>query len=327
MGYDTGGGADEFLRKGFHAKTLRCRDAKISCSKARSVQQLTRVFASLRLCVKKYIRNVTGFFMHKRVCLVVTLFITAISYSQEDTSAATDPSAAFFHEGEKVTDPAKTLLTLKNRKKVSLKSFLTSEAMNYANHVLSDLDEDGTKELIVSNFTGGAHCCDEIFIFRNTAPGRYQQAVKLFAGHTLVTAAKEFIYTFYEPFGYFFSCYACGYVDSTDEGPIEIRTITLKYNKGKMEILPGDPDLKSIIRDNLGKLGEQPYEPLDKEILQDDGLRKEFAMNLAVYYYAFGKNLPQTRALFNSYYKYPDAATVWTEFAKQLRYIRTHNDF
>ena len=239
----------------------------------------------------------------------------------------TDPTTQFFQQGERVTNPGKVLLITKTKKTVKLSSFLKTEEMAYSDHTLTDLDKDGKKELLISNFTGGAHCCDEIYIFKSIAVNKYQFAAKLFAGHTDITPDKTFVYSFGENFGYFFTCYACGYSDTTDQAPVEIWDITLKYNKGKLMVVPGDKELRSIINDNLAKLGEQPYEKLEDDIAQDNGLRKEFAINLAVFYYSFGKNLTETQKLFNKYYKYPDAKKVWTAFVKQVQYIRTQSDF
>ena len=267
--------------------------------------------------------------------LFPVLFFTTVQ-AQEDSLmhqrdsaviAGDDPTTMFFQNEEKSKTPGKVLLVTKTGKTVSLSNFLKDPDFDAADHVLSDLDNDGKKELLIYNYTGGAHCCDEIYIFKNTGPGKYQYVATLFAGHTLITKEKEFVFTFYELFGYFFTCYACGLIDTTDEAPIDIRAITLHYSKGKLLINPGDPELRSIINDNLAKLGEQPYEKLDEELAQDNGLRKEFAMNLAVYYYSFGKNLPETQRLFNKYYKFPDAKKVWTEFAKQLLQIRKDNNF
>lgn len=238
-----------------------------------------------------------------------------------------DPTTEFFRQGEKISAPSKTILVLKNRKTVSLGALLKSNNMMDADHVLADLDNDGRKELIFYNFTGGAHCCDEIFIYKNIAPNKYQHVARLFGGHTIITLQNEFEFGFYEQFGYFFTCYACGYADSTDGAPIPLRGITLRYTKGKMVVVPGDQELRSTINDNLGKLGEQPYEKLDEELAMDEGLRKEFAMNLAVFYYAFGRNLINTKTLFNKYYKYPDAVKVWTAFSKNLLVIKKDSDF
>lgn len=218
------------------------------------------------------------------------------------------------------------MLLTKTNKTINLPEFLKSLGI-YTDHVLADLDNDGKKELLISNYTGGAHCCDEMYIFKNIAPNKYQQAVKLFAGNTVITGKKEFAYNFYEQFGYFFTCYACAYTDTTDEAPIDLHNILLRYNKGKMVVVPGDKELRSTITDNLGKLGERPYEKLEDASSFDDGLRKEFAINLAVFYYSFGKNILETQKLFNKYYKYPDAKKVWAAFVKQLQYLKKDNDF
>ncbi len=244
-----------------------------------------------------------------------------------------DPTTIFFQEGEKTKTPGKVMLVTKSRKAVSLANFLKSMVADvtdfplYTDHVFADMDNDGKKELLVSNYTGGAHCCDEIYIFKNIGPNKYQHVAKLFAGNTIITKEKEFIYDFHEQFGYFFTCFACGYTDTTDGAPVEIHSITLKYNKGKMVVTTGDQELKSIINDNLGKLGEQPYEKLSVDIDQDNGLRKEFALNLVVHYYSFGRNMMETQKLFYKYYKYPDAKKVWAAFVKQMQYMKGDNDF
>ena len=261
--------------------------------------------------------------------LFVASRLTAFTQEPADTSVVpeTDPTILFFQQGEKVNDPAKTMLVTKARKTVSLKKFTETELSDYADHVLADLDDDGKKELLLYDFTGGAHCCDEVYIFRNTTPGKYQNVAQLFAGNTIITADKQFVYNFYEHFGYFFTCFACAYTDTTDEAPLEVRSIHLKYTKGKLSVVKGDQELRSAINDNLGKLGEQPYEVLEDEISFDNGLRKEVALNLAVFYYSFGKSLPATKQLFDKYYKFPDARKVWTSFVKNLQEVRTNNDF
>lgn len=267
----------------------------------------------------------------KKILLLffVAFRLTAFAQEPADTAVVpeTDPTILFFQHGEKVIDPAKTLLVTKAGKTVSLKKFSETELSDYADHVLADLDNDGKKELLLYDFTGGAHCCDEVYIFRNTAPGKYQHVAKLFAGNTIITTDKQFVFNFYEHFGYFFTCFACGYTDTTDEAPLEVRSIHLKYAQGKLLIVKGDQELRSAINDNLGKLGEQPYELLEDEISFDNGLRKEVALNLAVFYYSFGKSLPATKQLFDKYYKFPDARKVWAAFVKNLQEVRTNNDF
>jgi hypothetical protein len=275
----------------------------------------------------------------KRILLLaVPIFnITMLEAQERDTvmyqrdSAvvpATERTVVFFQENERLTasSMAKILLITNSRKTVKLPVFLKGLNMEYPDVVLADLDNDGKKELVIYNFTGGAHCCDEIYIYKNTAPNKYQHVVKLFGGHTVITAAKEFEFMLDESFGYFFTCFACNIADTSDAAPIPLRSIVLRYAKGKLAVIPGDQEVRSTINDNLGKLGEFPFEPLD-ETGMDEGIRKEIAMNLAVFYYSFGRNLTETQRLFNKYYKHPDAKKVWTAFAKYLAYIKKESDF
>ena len=192
---------------------------------------------------------------------------------------------------------------------------------------LADLDNDGKKELVIYNYSGGAHCCDQFFFFKNIEPNKYQLTAKTFAGNVCINGNNEILFSFYEQFGYFFTFYACAYENTSDVAPQPVAEIKLRYNNGKLSVIPGNRELKSMINDNLGKLGEQPYQKLESDIDQDNGLRKEVAFNLAAFYYSFGKNVIATKKLFDRYYKFPDAKKVWTEFFKILNQIKRDNSF
>ncbi len=237
-----------------------------------------------------------------------------------------DCTEGFFLNSERIADPAKISVIARNRRTYTLSAFLKANKMgDFTEYGLADLDADGKQELVISNFTGGAHCCDEIYIFKNTGPSKYQYVAKTYGGHTCFRE-NELVFSFYEHFGYFFTCYACSYPDTSDTAPQPVSGISLKYNKGKLLVVPGDQELRSLIRDNLSKLSEQPYEVMD-DVSQDNGLRKEFALNLAVFHYSFGRNITETRKLFNTYYKYPDANKVWAEFNRVLLNVKKTNDF
>lgn len=264
---------------------------------------------------------------------VFLLFVAQYAQAQTDSlgEQGFNCTKAFFGRSEKVESPAKILLVTKNLKTIKLSAFIASGSSQTGellqDYGLIDLDKDGKNELVIMNNTGGAHCCDEFYFFKNIGPNKYQYAAKTFAGDVCVSDNNIFAFNFYQQLGYFFTCFACGYTDTSDAAPVEVRGILLEYKKGKLTVIPGDQEMRSIINDNLGKLGEQPYEKLATSIDQDNGLRKEFAMNLAVFYYSYGKNLPETQKLFNKYYKFPDAKKVWAEFIKQLQSIRKQNDF
>ena len=239
-----------------------------------------------------------------------------------------DCTTSFFERSERVESMGKTFLTLKNGKTVTMLSFFKTYAMGMAaQHGVTDLDGDGKKELVIYDFSGGAHCCDEIFIFRNTGPSKYQQVAKLFAGNTCITGDNDFVFDFYESFGYFFTCYACSYEDTAETAPVHVDHVKFRYSKNKLMIVPPEKEFRSQINDNLSKLGEQPYKALEDDMAQDNGQRKEFAMNLAVYYYSYGKNMVETQKLFNKYYRFPDAKKVWAAFVKQIQNINKQNIF
>lgn len=238
----------------------------------------------------------------------------------------------FFKQSEKITSPKKIMLVAKNGKTVSLASFAGNNNTNnimgiQSQYGLANLDNDGKKELVVFKYTGGAHCCDDFYFFKNIAPDKYQYVAKTFAGDVCVTDKNEFIYSFYQDYGYFFTCFACTYQDTSEAAPQPVRRITLKYSKGKLIVSPGDKELRNTINDNLGKLAEQSYQKLQDEADQDNGLRKEFAFNLAVFYYSFGKNLIETKKLFDKYYQFPDSKKVWADFVTILNGIKKGNDF
>jgi hypothetical protein len=269
---------------------------------------------------------------------IVCLFIVLLLKAQDDTVLHAKDSvievkeqdcyASFFEQATKISSPAKIIIITKDKKTTTLASFVkANDLLQMAQYGLSDLDHDNRNELVIWNYTGGAHCCDEFYFFKNTGLNKYQYVAKIVAGNSCINEQKEISYDFYEQFGYFFTCYACAYEDSTETAPEPVHGIVLKYNKGKLLITPGDKELRSVINDNLGKLSELPYQKTDSDADQDDGSRKEFALNLAVFYYSFGKNIAETKKIFDKYYKFPDAKKVWTTFVKTLNQVKTGNDF
>lgn len=257
--------------------------------------------------------------LRKLFYTILAVFITSGSFAQDlpdtvlyakdsviDVNAMVDCQSAFFERTERVPSFGSTKIVNKAGKTVTMTSFLASNDMGVeSQHAVIDLDNDGKKELVIFNYTGGAHCCDEYYFFKNIGLNKYQYIGKTFGGDVCVNDKNEFVYYFNQSFGYFFTCFACTYADNSDEAPLPVDHITLQYQKGKLVVKKGDSELRSMINDNLAKLAEQPYQPLEEDIDQDNGLRKAVAKNLAVFYYSFGKNMPQTQALFNKYYKHP----------------------
>ena len=265
--------------------------------------------------------------------------LLAFTQQQDSSQNETFCLETFFSSIKPVPNPAKTMVILKNKKVVSVNKFINDinpySAKGKKDMLespvqsgLADLDKDGKLEMVINNFTGGAHCCDEYYFFKNVSPGRYQFVAKTVAGDVCPTKKNNFLFGFYQTFGYFFTCYACSvWADSTITGLQPAGVINLRYNKGRLEIVPGSGEDISRIENNLAILKKQPYEKLDAGFDQDNGLRKEFAYNLAEYYFLFGKNLVDTKKQFDAYYQFPDAEKVWKEFVSTLNGVKKSNDF
>lgn len=273
--------------------------------------------------------------MRKIILSICLLSVVFSSKAQKDSMVmvpdttidySADCFTNFFGRADSSLSLKKTILVTKAGKAITLASFLKIENGMDEQHGLIDLDSDGKKELVIYYFSGGAHCCDEFYFFKNVAPNKYQYAAQTFGGNVCVTDDNEFVFDFHEHFGYFFTCYACEY-EEKDAAANPIHNIFLKYKKGKLTVVPGDTELKNQINDYLAILSEEPYEKITNDIDQDNGLRKEFAFHFAVFYYSFGRNIAETKKLFDKYYKYPDAKKVWSSFVSLLSGIKNGNDF
>lgn len=62
-------------------------------------------------------------------------------------------------------------------------------------------------------------------------------------------------------------------------------------------------------------------------MVPDNGLRKKFPFNLALFYSSFGRKIQENQKLFNMYYTYPDAKKVLAAFTIQLESIKKNNDY
>lgn len=254
--------------------------------------------------------------------------ISPVTIVQDTTTDYTaDCFTDFFKRSKKIPSLAKTILVNKTGKAVSMSSFLKTGTTRDVQYGLIDLDKDGKMELVIYDFSGGAHCCDEFYFFKNTGLNKYQLMAKTFAGNVCITDSNEFLYDFNEQFGYFFTCYACSYEVEIDNAFNPVHNIFLKYNKGKLAVVPGDNELRNQINNYLGKLSTKPYEKLKSDLDHDSGLRKEFAFHFAVFYFSFGRNMTETKKLFDKYYKFPDANKVWGQFTRIIAEIKRVNDF
>jgi hypothetical protein len=247
-----------------------------------------------------------------------------------DTASADDDyqdcNYRFFSFVPKSADTTDMRLKLSNGHEVDWQQFQNDELMSsQVRWGTTNLNNDTVTELLVLNYTGGAHCCDEVYVFEKQ-PGYYVQKAKLFGGFICIDPASNlFTFSFNEALGYFFACYACGFADSTGRFEV-IREIELRYDNGRFVVVPYLPDTEKQLFQNLELLAAHKYEHME-EGLMDSGWRKEFAMNIAVWHYNHGKNWTATKALFDKYYEFKDAARVWKELRNTLQEMERENDF
>ncbi len=263
------------------------------------------------------------------------LFLFFITCCKNNIEAQTDSTAdcfdAFFTSSTPIKNKSSVKLLVEKGKTTTLAVFTKADGETKPMAGLKDLDGDGVKELIVWDYTGGAHCCDEFYFFKSSGANQYSYVAKLYAGNTCVDAQNNFVYNLHESFGYFFTCFACGLTSDEDgkqtKGLTVIDDINLHYKAGKLLIQSGDAALKSTIKKNLVYIKNLGWDGGVPDDEFDDGRRKELALNLAAYYFLFGKNLVETKSLFTTYYPFKDAAKVWTQFMQNLNNVKKNNDF
>src|SRR5215211_2291207 len=140
-------------------------------------------------------------FMKSIPLLLLFSFLFTCTPAQEN--AGFDCYETFFTTAAKVKNTA-TIKLLVNKKQQTLAHYLKTEVEGLEHRMaLKDLDSDGRAELIIYNFTGGAHCCDEWYFFKTIGPNQYAPAARLFAGNTCISG-NTFLFDFAEPFGYFY---------------------------------------------------------------------------------------------------------------------------
>lgn len=264
----------------------------------------------------------------KSVFLFALLFLEAVQVLAQATSLP-DCYETFFNSAIKIKNANGIKLQL-NKREQSVATYIKQNVSGLEQRTaLQDLDGDGKAELVIYNFTGGAHCCDEFYFFKLVGANKYAPAGKLFAGNTCITG-NTFLFDFAEPFGYFYTCYACELEEKKNrsgDGYERLATISLKYKGGKLLANEGDRELKEKLLRNLRYIKSLVWDGGIKPGEFDDGRRKALAQSLAVYYFSFGKNASELKKVFTAYYPFKDASVVWKEFSELLTNMQSQNSF
>jgi len=192
------------------------------------------------------------------------------------------------------------------------KDFFNTKKFKYL-----DIDRNGKPELYLTYYTGGAHCCNESYLFRNTAPNRFEEVFSFTGGSELDFAGNMIIANFYEQTAYFYTCYACMINDTLPKQDFYPH-ITLVYEDDSIFLAPHDEALNETIHENLKFLKRWTGHP---EFMEDadSGVRKSYAEHIITYFFNNQTDLSQTRSLFSAYYAGKDSLEVWEG-------IETHMD-
>lgn len=191
---------------------------------------------------------------------------------------------------------------------------------------LQDVDKDGVKELWLRAFTSGMHCCDEWKVFLPQTNGSYKLSSYLTAGDVCVEN-EVFTFSLSQVLGYFKSCFACGYEDSA-KGFIPVREFSLKYVQGKFVVAPYDKLMEQRILKNLTILKNALTNVVDDEEATISGsMKKEFAINIAVFYFNNNKNWEASKKLFLQYYPLKDGENLAKELKALLDEVMKENSF
>jgi|GEM_PF-2831415 len=255
---------------------------------------------------------------------LVIIDTTASTYNNEYEVPDDACFASIFKGADKKLTNKKSVV--KNGVETTVRELIGKEYAGkaYCSSGNEDLDGDGGKELWIRGYTGGTHCCDGWQVFVQQHSGSYELEDSLTAGH-LCFDGRLFTFEFTEQLGYFMSCYACGFEDSAS-GFIPMREIKLKYENRKFQVLSYSAEEEKQLMKNLSILKRNSYKP--QGIEGDYGyIKKEIAMNIAVYYFNHDKDWSKTRSLFDKYYIFKDAKSVIKELKEYIDYIDNRNSF
>ncbi len=216
-------------------------------------------------------------------------------------------------------DAKRTFLILENNKKIRLDKFpegdeyFNTDIRDSAIRCLIDLDNDNIPELVTEYFTGGAHCCDVSDIFIKLSDNTYKRVFSY--DGSIALRNKTLGLYFYEDLGYFNTCYACG---------VEVKMpfnlspeINLVFQNKSFEFAEKSATLNEGIEENLKTLKAKGIPDMN-DFSQDDGTRKEYALNIVSYFFNTDRNLTKTKELFYSYYNHDDKNRIWNELEEYL---------
>jgi hypothetical protein len=218
-----------------------------------------------------------------------------------------------------ITDSSKLMVIKRDGKSVTYpaykKTFVDDASTMQPIFKWEDIDGDGNNEIIISSYTGGAHCCDVNTILNRSGETEMQEVLD-FTGGTWISKDTVSL-SFFEALGYFHTCYACAIEYPKQVDP----TAYLSFKKGKFSFVPASKKMNDDIEMNLKAITAKPIPDKDAadESGFDDGTRKAIAFNIAAYYFNNGRDIKAAQNLFDKYYTHKDKSTIWKDLDRILR--------
>lgn len=195
---------------------------------------------------------------------------------------------------------------------LNLRKFYDSlgQSMRIKECRLWDLDTDGVEELVLIEYTGGAHCCDRLTLFRAASSDTFQ-SVAAFTAQSVILDSSGELQVDITP-SYFHTCYACAV---TMPGP-PVRSIARYRYRGPDVVFARRKENDTLALRGLRYLSRQTV-PSREEANWDEGWRKAYATCILSYFYTT-YDPETTKKLFDEYYHRTDREVLWRELEAMM---------
>jgi len=222
------------------------------------------------------------------------------------------PNTSKIYKGE-VINQNKIKVKIGNEPITTLKNYLvTNSKDNQFKPEVRFYDIENSTIMEIKQYSGGSHCCNMTYLLY-----KYGDEYKTFYynfGGEIDYLENEIEVDFYENIGYFFSCYNC----SVENLPNELNCVYyLGYSYDKIKESKPKSYLNRMILENLQYLRENGN-PEFNENGQDNGLRKEFASSMIMYFFNNNWNIELTAETFYKYYIWNDSEEIFKRIVEHI---------
>jgi hypothetical protein len=237
--------------------------------------------------------------------LAITLSSSVLSLAQ--TSIDSTKIVIVFSENISVDPPLPDTILL-----ADYKDKLREAGARFEGYTLADIDSDGTSELLLNVYSGGAHCCSELIVLRQIAPDTFR-SVHTFNNQYTVLAGDE-VHDYVMP-DYYHTCHACWQRYQRLLDPVA----RYRLKDSHFFLAPALENIDTtLFVSELSRLSTIPIPQLKSQYDQDSGERAAYASVLLAYYY-YTYDLNTTKRWFTKYYLASDAEQIWAELESLMQ--------